>query len=192
MAIRFPPLRRRAIPLRLPTGGRGWSFKPTLPMAITTSSRSNSAYTGSGLADPMRRARSLRQTKTRRRTIPSFARRSRRWTNGQATGTLLAYDAFNNVTDKWEYNSYDAAPGIGASCPSSPGSFYRHTNTQYVSGSYTDPSVNLVGLPSVVTVDQGAVTTKRSMVTMRRRCSRIRESSNMMMQIIREMERAGT
>ena len=76
--------------------------------------------------------------------------------DNEQSGVLYNFDQFNNVTDKWEYG-YGSAPLIKASCPTSHTAYYRHTNTQYLGGSYTSPSTgtNLVSLPTQVTIDQG-------------------------------------
>ncbi len=66
--------------------------------------------------------------------------------NGQTSGVVLAYDQYNNVTSKWEFD-YGAAPAIGASCPSTPTSSTRYTyNTYVTSSSYTTPTVNILDL----------------------------------------------
>jgi len=84
---------------------------------------------------------------------PQLCQTNTTWGNSTGT-TLVAYDQYNNVTDEWEYDFANAI-GAGASCPSAPGNYLRHTNTTYTGGGYLDPSVNLVSLPETVTVDKG-------------------------------------
>ena len=72
------------------------------------------------------------------------------------SGVVYGYDQYNNVTDTFEFD-YGSAPGVGASCPSISGlgGFTRHTNTQFLTGAYVDPNVNLVALPTLTTVSAG-------------------------------------
>ena len=68
--------------------------------------------------------------------------------SGIFSSLLLAYDQYNNVSSKWEYD-FGAAPAIGTNCPSvapAPSGWTRVTaNTYKTDSAYI--TANLLGLP---------------------------------------------
>jgi RHS repeat-associated protein len=73
-------------------------------------------------------------------------------------GIVFGYDQFNNQTDAFEFD-YGAAPGIGASCPSTItlSGYTRHTAASYkIDAAYVAAPPNLVSLPISKTVYNGS------------------------------------
>jgi YD repeat-containing protein len=77
-------------------------------------------------------------------------------TPGNDAATLLGYDNYNNVTDRYEYDN-NVGPHFTGSCGAAPGGYLRHTVQAYRGDAqYLDPSVHLVSLPLTTKVYDGA------------------------------------